>query len=103
MVGLCFGLAASFCLGSGRTRSGGGVPTRARAFALTALIFEKTCFFGLLISTPAGCKAHTDYAILSSQGQHGGLLQRSNRPDPDEVPEWKSVISLMNDQNNGRT
>jgi hypothetical protein len=73
---------------------------------LTALIFEKTCFFGLLIvyslGTSAGCKAHTDYAILSSQGQHGGLLQRSDRPDPDEVPEWKSEIFSMSGQNNGR-
>src|SRR6202030_4509165 len=39
-VCLCLGLAASFWWGSGRVRSGGGVPTRARALALTALTLE---------------------------------------------------------------
>jgi hypothetical protein len=48
---LCFGLAARFCLGSGRTRSGGGVPTRVRALAFTALTFENVCFFALLITS----------------------------------------------------
>jgi hypothetical protein len=86
MVGLCFGLAASFCLGSGRTRSGGGEPTLSLAFAFTALIFEKTCFFGLLISAPAGCKAHTDYAILCSQGQHDGEVAEYPSKTPMRCP-----------------
>jgi len=62
-VALCFGFAASFCLGSGRTRSGGGVPMRARALALTALIFENVRFFDLLIGIP-GFKSSCDYALL---------------------------------------
>src|SRR5579871_127868 len=68
-VFLCFGLAASFCLGSGRTRSGGGAPTRVRALALTALILENVCFFGLLIKCLDDRVERTavvprDYAIL---------------------------------------
>ena len=50
-VFLCFGLAAAFCLGSGRIRSGGGEPTAVRALSLTALTFENVCFFGLLIAS----------------------------------------------------
>ena len=48
-VGLCFGFAASFCFGSGKTRSGGGEPTRSRAFDFTAFTIENTLFFGLLM------------------------------------------------------
>lgn len=45
---LCFsGPKACFCLGSGRTRSGGGVPTRVRAFNLTAFTLEKVRGFDL--------------------------------------------------------
>lgn len=46
-VFLCFGLAAAFSFTVGRGCEGGGVPMRARAFALTALTAEKTCFFDL--------------------------------------------------------
>ena len=54
-VFLCFGLAAAFCLGSGRIRSGGGEPTAVRALSFTAFTFENVCFLGLLMASLSTC------------------------------------------------
>ena len=43
-VSLCLGRASAFSFGVGRGREGGGVPTRSRALALTALVAEKVFF-----------------------------------------------------------
>ena len=44
---MCFGFAAAFSLTVGNGCEGGGVPRRSRAFALTAVVAEKTFFLDL--------------------------------------------------------
>jgi hypothetical protein len=69
-VCLCFGLVAAFRLGSGSVREGGGVPSRARALALTALVTEKVFFLDLAIA--GGLRIATSIASRIESEAAGG-------------------------------
>ena len=67
-VCLCLAFRGSVDFVSGMTRSGGTVPTRSRAFALTALTMEKRRFFGFgmecFLVRGAFCGELAGYEIL---------------------------------------
>ena len=105
---LYFGWRRRFCFGSGITRSGGTVPTRSRALALTAFTMEKRRFFGLGIGIRRTCGGVLEYEILyRKQGRVRPETEYVPSGDAASIPggdtRWKSGISLTNGRSSAPT